>query len=485
MGKTFVSCSRTALYLYRLTNCTIVPITDFSAQKDRLLSPKWLENFKEKGSIDEQRDEEELLDILQSVSHKQPEKYVFVDMNHDGAKELIATISSNGNLFQIWYCSNDGKTCQQVHSTSEDMDGCDIEVLDLGTETHIAINAYCMMGTRKSYSILSLNNKKISCLLMNQNGYVSMDEIGNILLNVEAYDSIYDTSVGDLIGHSWKDTYLYFDGSSYKEYGAAKISEDEFLSYENAQTLKDRITESLAQTGIENLEFSYFLRKNGILHVQCTSYEKSGMIQYGYYTIRSIGHTLDSQPGKYHPGQMAASFSDLEAVFPEGTMDWKNAGVSSESSIPEEMKNNLEGLCEEISTWAGLQIGYPMEPGEKCTFPLSEELCKDMILKSTDYVNAEYDPKKWNQISLRLFGKKTVAPQEPVIGDWGETEPKLTNIQAATIKKNHYKATADICTNHLENGLISKDGEITLYLKKSKKSDYGIAITKIIIKKNN
>lgn len=263
---------------------------------------------------EEERREKELLSIIQTMSGHRPESYVYVDMDHDGSEELIAVYSDDTGFYQTWYCSHDGEKCLLVHQNKEEMDGCKIELLDLADETHVVINAYRMMGTGKNYSILCLREKEVSCLASDKYGSVSLSETGDILLDIEAYDGMYEPDFG-MSTHTWKDTYLYFDGTTYKEYGAAEITETEFLDYKNSQKLKDIIAGELTQSDTTKLEYSYFIRQNRILHIQCNVYSSSGAIQYGYYTVRASGDVLEEQPGEYRYGQMAPSFSDWDVTY--------------------------------------------------------------------------------------------------------------------------------------------------------------------------
>ena len=299
-----------AIYLYRITNCTVVPIVKFSDLSDELLSYEWMQLFEKKPLS-----EEELLAITQTTAGQQLENYVYIDMNHDGSKELIGTYSDNMGLYQTWYCSSDGETCLLVHQNNEGMDACEIKLIELKNETHVVLNAYRMIGTVKNYSIISLKGENISCLASNKYGYVCMTENGDITLDVEAYDGMYDPDIDGMILHTWKNTYLYFDGETYKEYGAKEIAENEYLSYKNSQNIKDMIANELKQSDTTKLEYSYYVRKNNVLHIQCNVYSNYGTIQYGYYTVRISCNSLDEQLGEYTMGQMKPSFSDLDVTY--------------------------------------------------------------------------------------------------------------------------------------------------------------------------
>lgn len=78
-----------------------------------------------------------------------------------------------------------------VHQGSVSRDGCKLETLDLGDRTHVAIDAYNMIGAGKDYSIIALNNGTVSCVVSDNYGYVYMNDEGDILLDVEFYNGMY------------------------------------------------------------------------------------------------------------------------------------------------------------------------------------------------------------------------------------------------------------------------------------------------------
>lgn len=261
------------------------------------------------------KEEQDLLTVMQTVAGHEMEDYEYVDLDHDGAEELIGVFLDEEGYHQAWYCSSDAKFCTLIHQNDESMDGCITRRLELDDETHVVINAYRMLGTGKNYSVFKLKNGRISCLVSNQYGYVHMNDEGDIILDVETYDAIYDPDIREMIGHTWKDTYLYFDGTAYYEYGATLISEEEFLTYENAQKVKDAIAETLTKGDTVELNYIYFMRKNGIMHIQCDTLDTYGTIRYGYYTIRYDGKKLKEELGEYTPGRMMPCFSHLEVTY--------------------------------------------------------------------------------------------------------------------------------------------------------------------------
>lgn len=261
------------------------------------------------------RGEKELLAIMEAAAGRQIEHCVYVDMDHDGAEELMGVCTDDDDRYNVWYCSSDGSLCKAVHRNDDWMEDCEFQLLDLGRETHVVLNAYRMMGTVKNFTILGLQNHDINCILSNQYGYVCMRENGDITLDVEAYDGMYDPEIDGYIMHTWKDTYLYYEGGTYKEYGATQIPEEEFLQLGNAGEIKSSIAGELTEQDTAEIDFSYFRRANGILHIQCAVHKTSGVINYLYYTVRYADNGIVGGIGEANYGQILECFSDLEVTY--------------------------------------------------------------------------------------------------------------------------------------------------------------------------
>lgn len=262
-------------------------------------------------------DEARMLAMAEEAAGAEMPDSVCLDLDGDGTKEFLGVChNSASQCNEVWYCGGDGTACAAVHRDTMGLDACSLEALKAGNGFHVAVNSHVGLGTTSLFSILALQAGQIVCLVDNQPGNVWMTEEGDITLSVEAYDGAYDAAGDFLLLHTVKDTYIFYDGETYKEYGAAELSEEEFSRLKNADELKARIEHSLRFEEYDRLEYRYFLRSNGILQVQCDLYDTAGNIQYGYFTARWLGDEVDPELiGRWEPGQMAASLSTLDAVY--------------------------------------------------------------------------------------------------------------------------------------------------------------------------
>ncbi len=314
-----------------------------------------------------------LLDIMQNASGYSAENYEYVDMDHDGKDELIGIFESENWGHEVWYCSSDGETCVEV-PLKLDLEACSIEVIPYASETHVVINEYNVFGNMKQCTVFKLEGSEIELIIENNLGYIDVDDAGNILLTIEAYDGMYDPDLDMHLMHTWKATYLFYDGTTYKQYVALPISEEEFLQFKNAEFLRKSILEEKMLEDTEKIEFSYFKRSNNILHIQCAQYERDGFINYFYYTVKYEGETIIPDLSDFRHGQMGESFSNPEAVWVEETAEdiWQNKYIVGEAVNPGESGWNLEEITDVRKDFD--RMSYVPEPGtEDVTYLLAEE----------------------------------------------------------------------------------------------------------------
>lgn len=241
-------------------------------------------------------------------------QYVYEDFDHDGEKEYLALIGEG----EIWYCSNDGSQCEMVYVPDQRLECYTLEILRQKGETHVAVNTYNSMGNYQYYSILALKEGKVQSLVSDHIGYVYENGEGDIVLDIQSYDGRYEADWGIFTTHTWKDTYLYYDGETYREYAAAVLTEEEFLKcYDNASEVLDKIRQSTELAEGESLELtSFFVRGNGIVQIQCEHRLADGSIAFFYYELKSDENNMLSGGEALNYGQMYETLSQLEAVYP-------------------------------------------------------------------------------------------------------------------------------------------------------------------------
>lgn len=109
-----------AEYLYKITNCTVVPIVDYSSLYDELLSAEWISQFKAEVSSNEWK--QAYIDyinengrIYDSLSNTYSASYKLVDINGDSIPELYINFGTaeQGDVICTYY---EGMVVEQAMS---------------------------------------------------------------------------------------------------------------------------------------------------------------------------------------------------------------------------------------------------------------------------------------------------------------------------------------------------------------------------------
>ncbi len=259
--------------------------------------------------------EEELRRKIEETTGETLQDSIYVDMDHDGRKEMLGAFMKD-DVSQLWFCSSDKNICKKISENDMKMDGLEFTQIVYDDETHIVLNTYREMGTGKNFSLVRLNQGEPQLVLENQYGYCGQKQDGkDVYVNVEAYDGMYDASIDGMILHTWKEAYIYFDGTEYKEYDAKQISEEDFMKYENASEILEKVKQDISEKGsldgVIKTEYLYYIRENGIMNIQCNDTDESGNIHYQYYTLRYTDNVIENEIGESNDGQISEHMSGL------------------------------------------------------------------------------------------------------------------------------------------------------------------------------
>lgn len=216
--------------------------------------------------------------------------FVFADKRPD---------EDSGAAFQgsLWYM--EGKDCILLE---EHIEAYNYEpvVLEYEKEKHLLYTENSAFpGSAISY-IWAVKDHAPKLLLETQN-YCFLDNGQLAIVRTLTTDSTN--------GRIWQRYYLYWDDErqSYKEYTGRAITEEEYLSYENSQEMKDRLQATLEEIireackeEITKVETSYIKRENGIININY-SFFCGGNIYYYYARLtESNGKILLETPESYN-----------------------------------------------------------------------------------------------------------------------------------------------------------------------------------------
>ena len=221
--------------------------------------------------------EEDLEGQLKRLVQEKTEQPVFAFYDYIGSKEedsyaYIFTgemVEEFGDtMFQgaLWYAN--GKDSILL---MDEIETSTFEPIIIEENNHLLLNVGSdLPGSAKSY-IWAVNDHKPQ-LVFEASGSCFIDN--GLLASVKSFIS---NSAG---GRIWQRYYLYWDHNkqSYQYYDVKEITEEEFLSYENAQTARDEveiaikedIKQSLHRADLNvgsHFDYNYFKCGNGIIYV--------------------------------------------------------------------------------------------------------------------------------------------------------------------------------------------------------------------------
>ena len=221
--------------------------------------------------------EEDLKGQLKRLVQEKTEQPVFAFYDYIGSKEEDSYAyvfsgemveESGDSMFQgaLWYANR-----QDSILLMDKIETFTFEPVMIEENNHLLLNVGSdLPGSAKSY-IWAVNDHKPQ-LVFEASGSCFIDN--GLLASVKSFIS---NSAG---GRIWQRYYLYWDHNkqSYQYYDVKEITEEEFLSYENAQTARDEveiaikedIKQSLHRADLNvgsHFDYNYFKCGNGIIYV--------------------------------------------------------------------------------------------------------------------------------------------------------------------------------------------------------------------------
>lgn len=232
--------------------------------------------------------EEDFEEQLKRVVQKKTEQPIFAFYEFIGSKEedsyaYVFTgemVEEFGDtMFQgaLWYANR-----QDSILLMDKIETSSFEPEIIEENKHLLLNVSSnLQGSAKSY-IWAVNNHEPQ-LVLETSSSCFLDN--GLLASVKSFIS---NSAG---GRIWQRYYLYWDHNkqSYQNYDVKEITEEEFLSYENAQTARDEVETAIKEDSKQSLvdlnvgshfDYSYFKCDNGVIYVNYVITTDSDILYY-------------------------------------------------------------------------------------------------------------------------------------------------------------------------------------------------------------
>jgi len=201
--------------------------------------------------------------------------FIYVS-GEDDENEADAEFSDNYYTGQLYYVGNN-EVYELNHSSTDAWRVVDGVIRTEKRQYAFATEYYATGGRAIVWSVYDGEPKECEVSGL---GDLAQDENGVISIVASAYDVMYDPTIGDFLGHSWKPYYFYYDENDdvIKEYGGARV-------------LKDQINELAGIDILSQIDkaggtfTTAYYHENGILNVNYLfSGEGDSEIQYGNAT---------------------------------------------------------------------------------------------------------------------------------------------------------------------------------------------------------
>lgn len=239
--------------------------------------------------------EAELVAIVEAACGKALEEYgyVYVDMNKDGAYELVATCNED-YVHQIWFCSSDGTVCKMINENTWGFRECSLKVADSDKYALVVTQFWPDAGPYAEYIVWRMKGADIECATAGT-GSVSIDDSGVFYETKDAYMSYWDAERQCYSGRSWIIYYKEYDFDANKIVYAdvTQITEAEFYEYDNSEQIIKTIESDEYISEFHKVEYDFYLTSNGKMYVQYKLYDEKGNITFYYHILNCDGNKIE------------------------------------------------------------------------------------------------------------------------------------------------------------------------------------------------
>lgn len=245
----------------------------------------------------------DLVTMFEEVNNEEIENFFYDDYNKDGIHEAFV-LTKCEDYYKLWYLN--AKECQIVCEKLEGLDNMGTDILTFTTKDYLLLQQ--VKEEIVSTLVYSIdNNSQVLKVNISDKGYISKGMSGEIFLQINRNEEENKES------EKIKTYYLYymFD-EGFKEYGAIPIGTEQFLEFEGAQEILDRIVEQYPDYEIE---YSFLYRANHYINVN-VALLKEGVTEYKNMTLTYDDSGVTNISDDLAEGKMDIAYMLDIATFP-------------------------------------------------------------------------------------------------------------------------------------------------------------------------
>jgi hypothetical protein len=255
-----------------------------------------------KGLLPNGNEEDLFKNALKQNSNRKIAFWEYDDYDKDGFYEAFAFTGEENYGFTygtLWLINSGGVTVIKDELVCETIFTFILENTKFICISYATVNNYSLMWGISGESSYELPISGVGQKF-------NLNENGNMLIMQSAFDNI---SFGEYVSgaHTWKPYYFYYDGG-FREYGGSKLSLDDLLAYENAAYFCEEINN---ENGVIK---SILKRKNDIININYTVFERERNIDWNYYITLEINNNYVSFVEKNEGVYLSALVPDI-AVY--------------------------------------------------------------------------------------------------------------------------------------------------------------------------
>ncbi len=230
------------------------------------------------------------------VSENEITDFLQDDFDGNGSEEAFALVGTRTDDYgdyaliegSAWYVSESGA---EKLSDSEAMGFNDkFRTMEMGDTTYVMFDEPYVTSTVTHVFYVSGNREREAAFSKCGLVITGLDGDGQFRIMDSSYDAMYDDEIGDMIGHTWKHYYFYYDDNLKKvcEYGGTDVTKEEA-----AKICKKDIVGELIESGDDIL--SMFVRGNGLLVINFQRPTDGGRDYFHFIYDITTGHLVDDE----------------------------------------------------------------------------------------------------------------------------------------------------------------------------------------------